>query len=318
MYNEEEACQPFFARVLPIVRRAASDFEIVCVNDGSRDGTLTALKAIRAQEPRVKIVNLTRNFGKEIALSAGLEYATGDAVVPIDADLQDPPELIPKLVAKWREGYDIVLAVRSKRSGDTLGKRMTANLFYRVMRRLSDVPIPQNAGDFRLVDRRVVEALKRLPERTRFMKGLFAWAGFSQATVPYERPPRVGGEGKWKYWRLWNFALEGIFSFTTLPLRIWTYFGLAVALLSMLYMTYTILKTLILGVDIPGYASIITLILFFSGINMIGLGMLGEYLGRVFTEVKQRPLYLVLDTIGFEQPARLKTEAPSLAQTSAL
>jgi polyisoprenyl-phosphate glycosyltransferase len=319
MHNEALVVAPFLDRVVPIVHRASEDYEIICINDGSSDRTLALLEAAHAANPRVKIVNLSRNFGKEAALTAGIDHASGDVVVPLDADLQDPPELIPLLVAKWREGNDVVLAVRSDRSSDSFGKRASAALFYRLIGRLSDVPIPANAGDFRLMDRRVVEALKLLPERTRFMKGIFAWLGFRQATVVYARPERIAGASKWRLWKLWNFALDGIFSFTTLPLRIWTYAGLGVAALALSYMLFIVLRTLVHGVDVPGYASLVVMLLFFSGMNMIGLGIMGEYLGRVFVEVKRRPVYLVSEAIGFaparrSEPAQVRHLAPEIAQ----
>lgn len=301
MYNESEVCGIFFDRVIPILQNLTADYEIVCVDDGSRDDTLDILEKFHKEDPRIKIVSLTRNFGKEVALSAGIDHASGDAVIPIDADLQDPPELIPDLVERWREGFDTVIAVRTDRKSDGYIKRTTANLFYKVIGRLSEVPIPANAGDFRLLDRTVVDALGRLPERGRFMKGLYAWVGFRPATVEYARHAREAGTTKWRFWGLWNFALEGIFSFTTLPLRIWTYFGFGVAGAAGVYGIYIVIRTLIYGADVPGFASLIVLLLFFSGMNMIGLGILGEYVGRIFLEVKQRPLYLVDDAVGFEK-----------------
>ncbi len=304
MFNEEEVCDLLFARLLPCLEDITEDFEIVCVDDGSRDSTLDKLLFHHAKDARIKILSLSRNFGKERALTAGLDYASGDAVIPFDADLQDPPEVIPRLVKKWQEGYDMVLAVRGDRRSDSWAKRLSADLFYRFMGRFSNVPMPVNAGDFRLMDRRVVEAVMRLPERTRFMKGLFAWAGFRQTSVAYTRPARPAGKSKFKAWKLWNFALEGVLSFSTLPLRMWTYLGLFVSIPALGYMTYIILRTLIFGVDVPGYASLLVAILFFSGINMIGLGVMGEYLGRVFIEVKQRPLYLVRDAIGFSAQSK--------------
>ena len=301
MYNEFEACGPFFARVLPVVKEVTEDFEIICVNDGSTDDTLEILRKLNIEDARIKILNLTRNFGKEIALTAGIEHACGSAVIPLDADLQDPPELIPEMVEKWREGFDSVIAIRSDRQSDSYLKRSTASLFYRIIGRISEVPIPPNAGDFRLLDRAVVNALLQLPERTRFMKGLYAWVGFNHAYIGYSRPQRAAGRSKWKYWKLWNLALEGIFSFTTLPLRIWTYVGFAVASISALYGLVIIVRTLLYGVDVPGYASLLVTVLFLSGVNMVGLGILGEYLGRIFLEVKQRPMYLVGSRIGFVQ-----------------
>lgn len=300
--NEEDVLDRFLARVVPLLERVAANYEIICVNDGSTDGTLDALLVARSHNPNIKVIDLARNFGKEQALSAGLDCASGDAVIPIDVDLQDPPELIAEMVERWLDGYDMVLAVRRSRTADSLAKRGSANAFYRIIGRIAEVPIPANAGDFRLLDRRVVEAFKLLPERTRFVKGMFAWLGFRQITIFYDRPARAAGTGKWPFWRLWNFALEGIFSFTTLPLRIWTYFGLFVALSALLMMLVVILRTLIMGVDVPGYASIVVMILFFSGLNMLGLGIIGEYLGRVFIEVKGRPLYIVRGAYGFDDP----------------
>lgn len=300
MHDEAEMCGIFFERVVPIMQGLTEHYEIICVNDGSRDDTLQLLMAYHLRDPRIKIVNLSRNFGKEAALTAGIDFASGDAVIPIDADLQDPPELIPELVERWKEGFDTVIAVRRDRSSDSFLKRITAAGFYRVIGKLSEVPIPANAGDFRLLDRTVIQALIQLPERGRFMKGLYAWAGFNSTTVEYSRPGRAAGSSKWKLWGLWNFALDGIFSFTTLPLRVWSYAGLGIAFLSLLYGCFIIFHTIYFGVDVPGYASLIVVLLFFSGMNMIGLGILGEYMGRVFTEVKQRPLYIIDSLAGLE------------------
>lgn len=300
MYNEAETCSLFFDQVLPILSSLTEDFEVVCVNDGSRDGTEEQLMAISAQDARVKVINLSRNFGKEIALSAGIDYTTGDAVIPIDCDLQDPPELIPEMVARWRDGADTVLAIRTNRQSDSYLKRTTAALFYRLVGHLSDVPIPPNAGDFRLMDRSVTDAMKALPERNRFMKGLYSWVGFRADTIGYTRPARIAGSGKWNVRQLWALALEGIFSFSTIPLRMWTYLGFVIATFSAFYGAYIILRTMIQGVDVPGYASLLVTVLFLSGINMIGIGILGEYVGRIFIEVKQRPLYVVRSTVGIE------------------
>lgn len=300
MFNEQEVCHLFFARVLPIIEAITPDYEIVCVNDGSRDSTLDVLRFFQSQNQAIKVVDLSRNFGKELALTAGLDFATGDAVIPIDSDLQDPPELIPRMVQLWREGNDMVLGVRSDRASDSRAKRITANLFYKIMGQVGDVKLPPNAGDFRLMDRGVVDALKMLPERTRFMKGLFAWLGFHQAVVYYERPKRAAGESRWRYWQLWNLALEGVFSFTTLPLRIWTYLGFGLATSAAAYLLFIVIRTTLVGIDVPGYASLLSVVLFFSGLNLVGLGILGEYVGRVFLESKRRPLYLVRETLGFE------------------
>lgn len=298
MYNEQAVIEPFFDHIIPVLDRLELDWEIICVNDGSRDGTLAILLAKSQRDERIKVIDLARNFGKEIALTAGLDHASGDAIVPIDADLQDPPELIEDFVARWREGYDVVIGMRADRSSDHFAKRTSAAWFYRLFNRLSHLPIPPNAGDFRLMDRQVVEVLKCLPERTRFMKGLFAWPGFRHTIVTFERQPRIAGTGKWKAWQLWNFALEGLFSFSSVPLRVWSYFGLMLASLAFVYMIFTIVKTLILGIDVPGYGSIITVLLFSLGVNLIGIGMLGEYMGRIFTEVKRRPLYVIRDRFG--------------------
>lgn len=293
-YNEGEALASFFARVVPILESIEfTQFEIVCVNDGSKDDTLQKLIAVSRMDERVRVIDLTRNFGKEAALTAGIDEALGDAVIPIDADLQDPPELIPTLVAHWQKGAEVVLAQRASRACDTFLKRVTAAAYYRVHNTLSDLKLPENVGDFRLMDRAVVNALKQLPERHRFMKGLFAWVGFNTVIVPYEREARSAGQSKFSGWRLWNFALEGITSFSTWPLRSWTYIGLAIASLAFVYGSYIIARTMILGVDVPGYASLLSLLLFFGGLQLIGLGVVGEYIGRIYDEAKGRPIYLV-------------------------
>ena len=267
--------------------------EFVFVNDGSPDMTLETLLSLSANDPRVIVVNLSRNFGKEIALSAGIDHATGNVVVPMDADLQDPPSVIPSFLEKWREGYDVVYGERVDRSSDNRSKRVTAGLFYRLFNRVAQTEIPENVGDFRLMDRVVIDAILQMPERNRFMKGLFAWVGFPSVSVPYARPNRVAGETKFNYWRLWNFALDGIISFSTLPLRIWTYVGVGVAFLSLLYALYIVVSTLIFGRDTPGYASLMAALLFLGGVQLISLGVIGEYLSRLFVETKQRPLYVL-------------------------
>ncbi|WP_232525302.1 glycosyltransferase family 2 protein [Motilimonas pumila] len=292
--NEEESIDIFLDAVTPVLEQAVSSYEILFVNDGSTDRTFDILQQ-KAQDPSssVRLVNLSRNFGKDVALTAGLDNVKGQAVIPMDVDLQDPPALITEMVEKWRQGANSVVAVRSDRSDDNFVKRRTANAFYRLIGRISKVDIPQNAGDFRLIDQKVLEVVKRMPEKARFMKGLFAFPGFKTEYVYFQRPQRVAGETKWNYWKLWNFALDGILGFSTAPLRIWSYLGAFVALSAFAYMGYTIFKTLVLGVDVPGYASMITLILFFSAINLIGIGILGEYIGRIFEEVKSRPLYVI-------------------------
>lgn len=303
-YNEESNLNYLFERLESVLASLSTTYEIVCVNDGSKDNTLKCLIEQHNRNRAIKVIDLSRNFGKEIALTAGIDYAKGAAIIPIDADLQDPPELIKDLVVKWREGYDVVYATRRSRQGESWLKRFTAYAFYRTIGKMSRVTIPSNTGDFRLLDRRVVEAIKQMPERTRFMKGLFTWVGFQQTSIFYDREPRFRGKTKWNYWKLWNFALDGITSFSLLPLKIWSYIGLIISLVSLLYAVLLLIRTLILGSDVPGYASIIISILFLGGIQLISLGILGEYLGRVYEEVKARPLYFVRDTYGFQSESR--------------
>ena len=295
-YNEEDALAHFFATMRAELDALGESWEIVCVNDGSRDGTLPRLVAEARSDSRVRVVDLSRNFGKEAALTAGLDLARGQAVVPIDVDLQDPPALIGDMLAKWREGYDMVYATRVERESDTVVKRMTASLFYTFYNRLTTVAIPPNAGDFRLMDRRVVDALRQLPERNRFMKGLFSWPGFKQAEITYTRQQRQHGTTKFNYWKLWNFAIDGLTAFSTVPLRIWTYLGGGIAMLAFVYAAFLIVRTLLYGIDVPGYASLMVVILFLGGVQLISLGIIGEYLGRTYDEVKQRPIYLI-DTV---------------------
>ena len=268
-------------------------YEIVFINDGSKDNTLNVLLNAKQNFKNIRIINFSRNFGKEAALTAGLDKARGDAAIPIDVDLQDPPELIKELVTKWREGYDVVLAKRADRTSDSFAKRVSADLFYKLNGKISNVDIPNNVGDFRLMSKRVVEALNQLPENQRFMKGLFAWVGFKTVVIEYVREKREAGQSSFNGWKLWNFALDGITSFSTLPLRIWLYIGALVSLLSFLYGSFIILKTLIFGVDLPGYASLAVIMLFLGGIQLIGIGILGEYIGRIYSESKRRPSYII-------------------------
>jgi glycosyltransferase involved in cell wall biosynthesis len=299
--NEQAVLPELHRRLLAVFAGMDVDRELVFVNDGSTDATLEVLQALRASDPTLAIVDLSRGFGKELALTAGLDHASGDAVVVLDADLQDPPELIPEFVKHWREGFDVVYGVRTHRDGETALKRLTAFLFYRVIHRMSRVPIPRDTGDFRLLSRRAVDALRSLPEQHRFMKGLFAWIGFRQKALPYRRDPRGAGVTKFNYWKLWNFAIEGITSFSTAPLRFATYVGLAVALCALLYAGVIVFKTLVYGNPVPGYPSLVTIVLFLGGVQLITIGVLGEYIGRIFEQVKQRPLYLVRR---FDPPAR--------------
>lgn len=298
MYNEEAVFNSFFNSIEPILIGANINYEIICVDDGSKDATAQLIKDKCESDQRVKGLILSRNFGKEAAMTAALDHALGDAVIPIDADLQDPPELIPDMISKWKEGFHVVCAKRVSRDSDTAMKRNTAGLFYKVFNRLSEVPIPENVGDYRLMDRRVVDEVKKLPERERFMKGLFCWPGFSTTTIEYERQLRVEGETKFNYWKLWNFALDGITSFSTAPIRLGVYAGLGVSAIAFLYGLAIMLKTLFTGVDVPGYASLMVVVLFMGGIQLFFLGLLGEYVGRMYKEVKARPIYIVAEKLG--------------------
>ena len=302
--DEEDAIAPFIARVGAVLDAlddpAAKAWEILFVDDGSSDATLAAIIAANHADPRIRAVSFSRNFGKEPALSAGLDFARGQAVIPIDVDLQDPPEVIGDMIKAWRAGHEVVYGVRKNRESDSLPKRLTADLYYRAHNRLSHDKIPEHAGDFRLLDRKVVDVIKAMPERNRFMKGLFAWSGFRQTAVEYDRVERSVGTTKFRYWRLWTLALDGITSASTAPLRIWSYIGVIVAMLSFLYALYIIVITIITGVDAPGYASLMTAVLFFGGLQLISLGVLGEYVGRILVETKQRPLYVISQTFGID------------------
>jgi glycosyltransferase involved in cell wall biosynthesis len=306
-HNEEAVLAQMHLRTTAVLTALAVPYEIVFVNDGSRDGTLAVMHGLRERDPNVTVVDLSRNFGKEISLSAGLNEACGDAVVVMDADLQDPPELIPELIAGWLEGFDVVYGVRVARDGDTWLKRITARCFYRLIRIVGGVSIPADAGDFRLLSRRAVDTLRRLPEQHRFMKGLYAWIGYAQKAVPYRREPRAAGRTNWTFWQLWNLALEGFTSFTILPLKLASYLGLAVAAFSFAYGLFVIFKTLRFGEPVQGYPSTMVVILFLGGVQLLAIGVLGEYLGRMFNEVKQRPLY-VLNRV---DPSRLAADRRS-------
>lgn len=297
VYNEEAVIDHFLDAMQPVLDETGLDHEYVFVDDGSRDATAEIVaRRLEAGLPG-RLLGLSRNFGKEAALSAGLEAAQGDIAVIIDADLQDPPELIHEMLTGWRAGYDVVYGVRVDRTSDTYMKRSTAGLFYGVFKRLANIDMPANAGDFRLIDRSVIDALLKLPERNRFMKGLFAWVGFPSMAVPYERPARKAGTGKFNYWKLWNFALDGLTSFTTMPLRIWFYGGVLVSFLAFSYALYLTLRVLFYGIDVPGYASLMVALLFFSGVQLLSVGMIGEYVSRLFNEAKRRPVYLLQDVI---------------------
>lgn len=292
-YNESEGLREFHARLAAVLDQLDLESEVLYVDDGSRDDTFEVMRALRESDPRVSTLKLSRNFGKELALTAGLDYVDADAAVVIDADLQDPPELIPTFVQHWREGYDVVYGTRASRAGETGFKKFTASGFYRVMGRLSSTPIPRDTGDFRLLSRRALDALKQVRERQRFMKGLFTWVGFRQLSVVYHRDPRYAGETKWNYWKLWNFAIEGITSFSGAPLKLATYFGLLTAIVAFLFGMWVLAKALWLGDPVRGYPSLMVVVLFLGGAQLMALGVIGEYLGRLYVESKQRPLYLI-------------------------
>ncbi|MBU6251724.1 MAG: glycosyltransferase family 2 protein [Alphaproteobacteria bacterium] len=300
--DEEDAIPDFVRRVSAVIAAltdpAAQSYEILFIDDGSTDQSMAAIAAAHVANRNVRAISLSRNFGKEAALSAGLDHARGAAVVPMDVDLQDPPEVLADMIAKWRAGYDMVYGVRKDRTTDSLAKRWSADLYYKIHNMLSSDKIPDHAGDFRLLDRRVVDVLRALPERNRFMKGLFAWSGFKATSVEYVRAERMLGTTKFRPWKLWTLALDGITSSSTAPLRIWTYVGACVAALSFLYALFIITKVLIFGIAVAGYASLMVAVLFFGGLQLLSLGILGEYVGRIMMETKQRPLYIVRDSIG--------------------
>lgn len=293
LYNEQSVIPIFHARLVAVLDLLKMRSEVVYVNDGSTDRSMLLLLELHRHDRRVSIVDLSRNFGKELAMTAGLDYAGGDAIVLIDCDLQDPPELIPELLNGWEQGYDIVYAQRIAREGDTWLKRATAAVFYRLIQRFASVQIPRDTGDFRLLSRRAADAVKSLREQHRYMKGLFAWVGFPQLSVPCRREPRGAGQSKWSYWKLWNLAIEGFTSFTIAPLKLATYLGAAVALLSFAYAAIIVYKTLAYGDPVRGYPSLMVVILFLGGVQLLSLGVIGEYLGRMFNEAKKRPLYFV-------------------------
>ena len=303
--NEEDAITLFLDTVRPILQAVGLSYEIIFIDDGSRDRTVEVINAARVDDSAVKLVSLSRNFGKEAAMTAGLDWSRGEAVIPMDVDLQDPPELIVDFVRLWRDGYDIVFGQRVARNNDTAAKRLSAGLFYRFFNAIATSPIDENAGDFRLMNRAAVNATLRLRERNRFMKGLFAWVGFRSVAVPYERPARAAGETKFNYRKLWAFAVDGITSFSVVPLKIWTYVGIAVALAAIVYMAVITVTTIAFGRDVPGYASLMSVMLLLGAVQLISLGIIGEYLGRLYMEAKQRPIYLIREARGFTATPRL-------------
>lgn len=301
VYNETANIDEFYSRLRAVIKEINNyDFEIIFVNDGSIDATLNHLKRLKNNDERIKIINLSRNFGKEIALTAGLDYSSGDAVIVIDADLQEPPELMPQLIEKWQDGNDVVYAVRKTRGKEPRIKTLAAYFFYRIMKHISRVEIPVDTGDYRLMTRRAVDALTRLREQHRFMKGLFSWIGYKQTGVYYERDSRFAGESSFNLWKLWNFAIDGITSFSFVPLQLSSFMGIIIALVSVLFALYILIETFIRGNPVPGYPSIMVAILFLGGVQLISIGIIGEYIARIYGESKQRPLYFVQDFMGFE------------------
>lgn len=293
VFNEQAVIPLFQERISSAMQRCDVDWRVIFVDDGSSDDSLDVIKRMHEEHGQFGYLSLSRNFGKEYAVTAGLDHASADAAVVIDVDLQDPPELIPEMVTEWHAGYDVVYATRKARHGESMAKKTTANLFYRTINSMSKIEIPKDTGDFRLMSRRAYQAVNKLRERNRFMKGLFAWVGYKQKQIHFEREPRAAGETKWNYSKLWRFALDGITSFSYLPLRFATWIGMSVAIFAFIYGAIIIAKTLIFGNDVPGYPSLMVVILFLGGIQLTALGIIGEYLGRMFNESKQRPLYLI-------------------------
>jgi polyisoprenyl-phosphate glycosyltransferase len=311
VYNENAVLSEFHRRLGAVMESLSPRVEIIYVDDGSRDGSGELLAKLHAEDARVAVIELSRNFGKEIAMTAGLDHAGGDAVIVIDSDLQDPPELISEMVRAWQEGADVVLMRRASRAQESWFKKATANAFYRVIGRLSEIDIPENVGDFRLLSRRAVVAFRKLPERSRFMKGMFAWIGFPSRELVYDRDGRFAGETKWNYWDLWNFALEGITSFSAAPLKIASYVGFVTALIAFGFGVYFIAKTVLFGDPVRGFPTLVVVVLFLGGLQLMALGIIGEYIARMFIEVKQRPLYLVLQRRAPSRPvAPTENEAP--------
>ena len=311
VFNEEAVLPEFHRSISRVLPEQPFDFEIIYINDGSTDNTLATIRQLKHADDDITLIDLSRNFGKEIALTAGLHKSAGDAVVVIDADLQDPPELIPELIHEWQNGYDVVYAQRTHRKGESLLKRTTAHFFYRIIQRISKIRIPEDTGDFRILSRRAVNALNTFNEQHRFMKGLFTWIGYKQKALHYQRDPRQAGETKWNYWRLWNFALDGITSFTIAPLKLSTYLGLLTAAGAFSYGIYMLIDTLLHGNPVPGYPSLIVIILILGGVQLVAIGILGEYLGRIFNETKRRPLYFVNEYLPGTSAGRRQTnESP--------
>ncbi len=304
-YNEAKNLVAFVETVTAVLEKIGEPWEIVFVDDGSKDDTLGMLLAARANDARIKVVSLARNFGKDVALTAGLHHARGRAVIPIDCDLQHPPELIPDMIAKWRAGADMVIGVRSKRSEEGFLRRTASRWYYSLMRRMNDVAIPPNAGDFRLLDRKIVDVINSMPERSRFMKGIFAWPGFKTEAIEFQANQRAGGATTWSVFKLWRFALDGLFSFSTAPLKIWTYIGGLAAFGAFVYLIITLIQKVFFGIKLEGYASLLIVMLGFNGLLLLSNGIQGEYIARIFDEVKGRPLFVVGKKWGFDEPQGL-------------
>jgi polyisoprenyl-phosphate glycosyltransferase len=301
VYNEAEVLPTLYRRLTQVMESLGELYEVIFVNDGSRDISPILIRELRAKDERVKLISFSRNFGHQTAITAGLDHCVGQAVVVMDADLQDPPEVVPRMIEKWREGYEVVFAVRERRSGEGLFKRMTAAVFYRLLRQLTATEIPLDAGDFRLMSRRAVEALKVVRERNRFMRGLAAWVGFRQTSIAFVRDVRYAGETKYPLTKMMRFALNGLTSFSTVPLQLSIYLGFAISLISLIYMVYAIGYKVFTDRSVPGWTSVIVAVLFLGGVQLISLGIIGEYIGRIYDEVKQRPLYLIDESVGFEK-----------------
>lgn len=301
-YNESAGLERLLEALVPVLESAAPAFEIVLVDDGSRDDTFAVARKLAARDPRVKALRFARNFGKEAGMAAGLAAASGDAVVLMDADLQHPPTFIPEMIAAWRQGVDMVIAVRRDRTTDSWARSAISRLYYKLFQAMSEVRIPRGAGDFRLFDRVVVDAIVALPERNRFMKGITSWVGFRQECLPFDVGARETGRSAWSLLGLVRYAWDGLTSFSTVPLRVWSVLGALIAGIAAIYGIWLVIRTTVFGIDVPGYASLMVSTLFLGGVQLISLGVLGEYVGRIFLEVKKRPLYLVADSIGFDAP----------------
>lgn len=315
-YNEAKNLVAFVEAVSAVLEKLGEPWEIVVVDDGSKDDTLGMLLAARANDARIKVVSLARNFGKDVALTAGLHHARGRAVIPIDCDLQHPPELIPEMVAKWRAGADMVIGVRSKRSEEGVLRRTASRWYYGLMRRMNDVAIPSNAGDFRLLDRKIVDVINSMPERSRFMKGIFAWPGFKTEAIEFQANQRAGGATTWSVFKLWRFALDGLFSFSTAPLKIWTYIGGVAAFGAFVYLVITLIQKVFFGIKLEGYASLLIVMLGFNGLLLLSNGIQGEYIARIFDEVKGRPLFVVGKKWGFDEPQAQVGSAKEASEVS--